>query len=112
MYPLERMTSPEPTPPAAKIVTTEGSSWPATEITLHDEGEGDDDPATVVGVVVAFEGELAALAISAPATAAAISTTTPAAIGMARRRRGSPGEDITDGSRGHDTGRTRRDAKA
>src|SRR5215831_14676696 len=95
MYPSDRMTSPEPTPPdgppPAKMVTTDGSSSSAMDGTSQDDG-----PAVAFSVVVALDGELTALAVRAPATPAAIRTTTPTTSGRARRRRASPDEDITE----------------
>src|SRR5947209_10158584 len=84
MYPFERITSPEPTPPPlplwAMIVTTVGSCCSATEVTLH-AAPVDASPlgaAVVVIVVDLFE-------ITRITTTAAASTTT-APINSARKR--------------------------
>ncbi len=94
MYPSDRITSPEPTPPPAppwaKIVTTAGSCCSATEVTLHD---GPVVSAVLVAtVVVVLVVDL--LLVTRPTTTAAASRTiTPMASGTNKRVRREPGED-------------------
>src|SRR6185437_15098105 len=93
MYPFERITSPEPTPPPlglwAMIVTTAGSCCSATEVTLHDG-----PVASAVLVATAVVVLVVDLFVIRPTTTAAASTTiTPIASGRTKRVRREPGED-------------------
>jgi len=71
MYPSDRMISPDPVPlppfPLAEIVTTEGMTWFATEMTLHTLTCA--DPAELDVVLAAGDAEdLVAATITPPIT--------------------------------------------